>query len=124
MLSTALQLKVPLQRIIQKLFDENRIESTGEWVGIEAISNFLIPFNEATEETCGDKFACISLVIPWYNEILDHIQSTKKKYPEYKTLRSKKVCRTRTRCQKPNLTLGETENFTGIRNYWQYIECL
>ena len=50
MLSTALQLKIPLQRIIQKLFDEDRIEtdiSAGEWVDIEAISNFLIPFNEA-----------------------------------------------------------------------------
>ena len=82
MLSTALQLKMPLQRIIQKLFDENRIEtdiSAGDWVDIEAISNFLIPLNEATEETCGDKFSCISLVISWYNEILDHIQSTKVK---------------------------------------------
>ena len=80
MLLTALQLKIPLQRIIQKLFDEDRIEtdiSAGEWVEIEAISNFLIPLNKATEETCGDKYASIFLVIPWCNELLDHIENIK-----------------------------------------------
>lgn len=43
----------------------------------KAINSFLQPFHEATVEVCGDKYATISLVVPWYNEILDHIEKTK-----------------------------------------------
>ena len=45
--------------------------------GFEAINVFLSPFREATVEVCGDHYATISLVVPWYNEILDHIETTK-----------------------------------------------
>lgn len=56
-----------------------------EWTDFEAINSFLTPFREATLEVCGDQYATISLVVPWYNEILDHIEKTKViyKYTSY-----------------------------------------
>ena len=46
------------------------------WVDFQAIDSFLAPFREATLEVCGDQYSTISLVLPWYNELLDHIEDT------------------------------------------------
>ena len=92
MLTRSIQLKKALKRMSEILVEEGEMEKglqisyintnfsleieQSEWVDFEVINSLLKPFREATLEVCGDHCATISLVVPWYNEILDHIENT------------------------------------------------
>ena len=51
----------------------------GAWNRFETLYEFLQPFQEATVAACGDKYPTLSLVVPLYNAILDHVERWMKK---------------------------------------------
>jgi hypothetical protein len=51
----------------------------GAWKRFHTLYEFLQPFQEATVATCGDKYPTLSLVLPLYNAILDHVERWMKK---------------------------------------------
>jgi hypothetical protein len=53
---------------------EDTLTITSEsWDRFSEIMNFLKPFNEATIMTCADKYATLSVVVPLYNALMDHM---------------------------------------------------
>ena len=40
---------------------------------LETVMEYLLPFKEATELTCADQYPTLSLIVPLFNRILDHV---------------------------------------------------
>lgn len=58
------------------MIDEDGI-SEMDWKNFAVLEEFLRPFLEATRAISCDKYATLSLVVPWYNAILDHLETVK-----------------------------------------------
>lgn len=54
--------------------------SSLDWELFEELLLFLTPFREGTLDTNGEKMSTLSLVVPWYNIILDHCESKRVSY--------------------------------------------
>ena len=59
---------------VKKSSDE-RISLEPEcWGTFERILDYLAPFKQFTEQICGEKYSTISLVVPMFNMLIDHLQ--------------------------------------------------
>ncbi len=81
MLTRALELQKPLQIIFLELNgnrgadDETYLLDTSDWDKFGDITKFLAPFKEASEAASSDKYPSLSVVVPLYNSLLDHVKS-------------------------------------------------
>jgi hypothetical protein len=84
MLEHAIKFKEPLEDMVNFINREDLSASAiqylwisnAEWVMLTEILNFLQPFKEATIRVSGRNYPTISEVIPWYNFLLDHAETT------------------------------------------------
>lgn len=56
--------------------------SQNDWRNLEECFSFLGLFDEATKECCGDKRPTLFLVVPIYNQLLDHVASFVEKHEQ------------------------------------------
>ena len=50
--------------------------SSDDWAYYQRIVNFLMPFKECTLFLNGDKWVSLSWIVPLYNKLIDHVEST------------------------------------------------
>jgi hypothetical protein len=80
MLERALKLRDCLVAF-SSIFDatKNASEETlslplNSWTNFERIFEYLLPFRQATLLICGDTYPSISMIVPLYNSLLDHLK--------------------------------------------------
>ena len=71
MLDVALKLKDSLDLYFHQ---SNCLLPFDSWSKFEQILDYLDAFKEATLLTCADKYPTLSLAVPLYNEMMDHLQ--------------------------------------------------
>ena len=43
------------------------------WNRLKQVKEYLEPFRKATEASCMEKYPTLSIVVPWYNSLMDHL---------------------------------------------------
>jgi hypothetical protein len=71
MLDVALKLKDSLDLYF---YQSNCLLPFDSWSKFEQILDYLKAFKEATLLSCADKYPTLSLVVPLYNAMMDHLQ--------------------------------------------------
>lgn len=81
MLCRALRLQKPLQIMFTELQrskkrdDDSYCLEASDWDNFLQMAEFLKKFKEACEVSCGDKYPSVSVVVPLYNTLLDHVST-------------------------------------------------
>jgi len=80
MLERALKLKDSLIAF-SSIFDSGKKASEellslslNSWTNFEKIFEYLLPFRKATLMVCGETYPSISLIVPLYNKLMDHLR--------------------------------------------------
>ena len=78
--------------VFDKLCKEERITSArrlsqADWAYLKTLVDFLSPFKEATLAVSGEKYPSLSLVLPVYQDLTDHIETTLEGLPLRSELR-------------------------------------
>ena len=80
------RLTLPLQE------DESAAEifyeplSEDDWVELSEVRDFLAQFEEATVRCCADQSSTLQIIVPWYNILMDHCDSSMKQANSESTL--------------------------------------
>ena len=59
---------------VQSSADERISLKPESWGDFERILMYLVPFKRYTELICGEKYSTLSLVVPLYNKLIDHLR--------------------------------------------------
>jgi hypothetical protein len=81
MLERALKLKDPLIAF-SSIFDSGKKASeatlslpTNSWINFERLLEYLLPFRKVTLKICGDINPSLSMVVPLYNKLMEHLKT-------------------------------------------------
>lgn len=80
MLERAIKLKAPIISYlavvdsVKKASDEPLSLTSDAWGNFERILEYLVPFRQATRMVCGDTYPSLSMVVPLYNKLMDHLK--------------------------------------------------